>query len=215
MLNRGLITADSAGSSALRKTGQGLSHDRPSWQPDGFVAFLMTDIQGSTRLWESDPSAMTAALRRHDAIVSRAIESENGYVFSRAGDSFGAAFPQPGQAARAAVRAQCSLAAENWPDGSEIRVRMAIHVGEADTRDGNYFGVEVNRCARLLATCSGGQVAISDPARRQIREDLPNQWSLADIGLRALRDLREPEYVWQLGFEAETALTGAGIDMRA
>src|SRR5215472_15831225 len=116
-----------------------------STPPTGTVTFLFTDIEGSTRLWAAAPNAMRKALERHDAIVRSGIESASGYVFSTGGDGFAAAFPRADQAATAAGAIQAALAAESWPDGAALRVRMALHTGEVEERDGDYFGPAVNR----------------------------------------------------------------------
>ena len=101
--------------------------------PTGTITFLFTDVEGSTRLWEELPDAMRSALERHDIIVRGAIESHGGYVFATGGDAFSAAFQSLSDGIEAALSAQRLLNAEEWED-VEIRVRMALHVGEAEER---------------------------------------------------------------------------------
>jgi class 3 adenylate cyclase len=113
--------------------------------PSGTVTFLFTDIEGSTRLWQQDEAAMRAALERHDSILRSAIDGHGGYAFSTGGDGFGVAFARAGEAVAAAVDAQMRLAAEPWPEGAPIRVRMGLHTGEVSERDGDYFGTPVTR----------------------------------------------------------------------
>ena len=126
------------------------------------MTFLFTDIEGSTGLWEAFPESMRVAVQRHDSILHSAFDDHGGYVFSIGGDGFGAAFARVGDGISAAVSAQEALAAEHWPKGAEVRVRMGIHTGEGEERDGNYFGPAVNRAARLMAIANGGQVICSE-----------------------------------------------------
>ena len=120
--------------------------------PTGTITFLFTDIEGSTRLWQAQPRTMEVALRRHDAILRRVIGEHGGHVFKTVGDAFYAAFRIAPDAIAAALEAQRALGAEQWPDEiGAIRVRMALHTGSADERDGDYFGPALNQVARLLA----------------------------------------------------------------
>src|SRR5579884_3807001 len=165
--------------------------------PSGTITFLFTDIEGSTRLWEQYPEAMRAALARHDALLRQAIEAHNGHVFKTVGDAFCAAFATAPDALHAALTAQCALHAEAWPPETHLRVRMALHTGATEERDGDYFGPPLNRIARLLSTGYGGQVLLSLATTTLLRDSLPNQVSLRDLGLHRLRDLEEPEHVFQ------------------
>ena len=162
--------------------------------PSGTVTFLFTDIEGSTRLWQAAPDGMRRALERHDAIVRAAIDGHGGYVFATGGDGFGVAFARTGEATAAAVEAQTALGGEVWPEGAVIRVRMGIHTGEAAERDGDYFGTVVNRAARLMAAGHGGQVLVSAATA-----DLVDAGGLVDLGVHRLRDLAEPQRVFQVG----------------
>ena len=118
--------------------------------PTGVVSFLLTDIEGSTRLWEDHPADMEVALARHDEILRHEIESRRGVVFSLGGDAFNAAFPVPEDAADASVAIQSALASEPWPGEARIRVRIGLHTGRPEKRGDDYFGPVVNRAARLM-----------------------------------------------------------------
>ena len=119
--------------------------------PTGTVTFLFTDIEGSTRMWERSPQAMQAALARHDELLRRAIEQRSGYVFKTVGDAFCCAFPTVPDALKAAVEIQRRLLSSEWEEIGPLRVRMALHTGAAEERDGDYFGPPLNRVARLLS----------------------------------------------------------------
>lgn len=166
--------------------------------PTGTVTLLFTDIEGSTQRWEADRSAMSAALRRHDELLRAAIEARGGYVFKTVGDAFCAAFSLPSDGAQAAVDAQRALTKENWTGVGGLRVRMALHSGVTDERDGDYFGPTVNRVARLLGVVYGEQIVVSSVTERLLRGVLPQQTDLRDLGEHQLKDLIEPERVWQL-----------------
>ncbi|MBV9893612.1 MAG: adenylate/guanylate cyclase domain-containing protein [Chloroflexi bacterium] len=168
--------------------------------PTGVVTFLLTDIEGSTRLWEADHAAMAEALARHDRIVNTCVRRLNGHVVKSKGegDSVFAVFRLARDAVTAALVLQCALNAEQWPTAQPIRVRMAIHTGQVDLRDGDYYGPTVNRCARLRALAKGGQVLISGASARLTEGQLPPGASLQDLGSHMLKDLSAPERVWQL-----------------
>jgi class 3 adenylate cyclase len=159
------------------------------------VTFLFTDIEGSTRLWESAPDAMRAALACHDAILRDAIQSHGGYVFATGGDGFAAAFARAGDALVASEKARASLANEEWPAEAPIRVRMGLHTGEAEERDGDYFGPTVNRAARLMTVAHGGQVVCSSVTAGLV----PSGTVMVDLGEHRLQDLSSPGRVFQLG----------------
>jgi class 3 adenylate cyclase len=165
--------------------------------PTGTVTFVFTDIEGSTRLWESAPEAMRTALARHDEIMRAAIEGSGGFVFATGGDGFAAAFDRAGDALSCARQAQLALNGEPWPEGAAVRVRMRVHTGEVVERDGDYFGPVVNRAARLMAAAHGGQVVCSDVTAGLVgAETLP-----VDLGEHRLRDLSAPLRVFQLRAE--------------
>jgi len=166
--------------------------------PRGLVAFLFTDIEGSTTRWEAHREAMQEALRRHDDLMRAAIESRGGYVFKTIGDAFCAAFASTDDALLAAIEAQRRIGAEDWSAVNGLRVRMAIHAGETDERSGDYFGPAVNRVARLLAVGHGGQVLLSGFATELAAPHLPPGVALRHLGTLPLKDLKEPERVHQL-----------------
>ena len=166
--------------------------------PSGTVTFAFTDVAGSTERWDRDRAAMQDALRRHDAIVRRAIEAHGGYVFKTIGDAFCACFGTARAALAAMLDVQRALAAEDFAAVDGIRVRAALHAGTADERDGDYFGPAVNRVARLLSIAHGGQVLVSGTAADLLEGELPPQTGLHDLGERRLKDLSRPERVFQL-----------------
>jgi predicted ATPase/class 3 adenylate cyclase len=165
--------------------------------PTGSVTFLFSDIEASTRRWERHGEAMRDALRRHDAILTAAIEARRGYIFKTIGDAFCAAFWSAGEALAAAVDAQRHLGGEDFGAIGGLYVRMAIHVGETDERRGDYFGVAVNRTARLLSAGHGGQILISGVAADLALPHLPEGVHLRHLGSLPLRDFKEPERVYQ------------------
>ena len=166
--------------------------------PRGTVTLLFTDVEGSTRLWEVHPAAMRAALARHDALLRDCIDDHDGHVFKTAGDAFCAAFHTASDAVAAALDAQRALTREPWPEGARLRVRMAVHTGAAELRDGDYFGATLNRVARLLAAGHGGQTLLSEAAHDLCRDHLPPLASAKPLGTHGLKDLGRPETVFQL-----------------
>ena len=167
-------------------------------QPTGIVSFLFTDIQGSTKLWDKYPVGMLAALARHDAIMREAIEQHHsGYVFKTIGDAFCAAFPTSEDAVLATLQIQRALLAENWGEVGAVKVRMAVHTGEAECRDNDYFGGTLNRVARLRDTAHGGQVVVT-AAVYQALSGKPGDFTFQDKGEHKLKDLSEAEHVYQL-----------------
>lgn len=148
-------------------------------------------------MWQSEPAAMRVGLARHDAILRNSIKSAGGIVFKTVGDAFCAAFTTAEDAVTAMVTAQTSLGAEAWPKGIDLRVRMAIHSGTAEIRDGDYFGGTLNRVARLLTIGHGGQCLLSQSAYGLLREG-SLAYSLRSLGSHRLKDLDLPESVYQL-----------------
>jgi predicted ATPase len=148
---------------------------------------------------------MDAALRRHDEVLRRAIESSGGYVFKTVGDAFCAAFETAQAAVAAALAAQGELGAQAWPTSRPILVRMGLHTGACEERDGDYFGPVVNRAARLEAVAHGGQVLVSGTTADLLAGLLPAGAGLTDLGLHRLKDLGRPEQVYQLSAEFLTA----------
>ena len=156
--------------------------------PTGTVTFLFTDIEGSTRRWQDEPETMRALLTDHDAIVREVIDKHRGHVFKHTGDGVAAAFASAVDAVNATVDAQRGL------DGV-LHVRMGLHTGEAEFRDGDYFGSTVNRCTRLMSIAHGGQIVCSEATAALVHD----RDDLRDLGEHRLRDLSRAEQVWQVG----------------
>ena len=167
-------------------------------RPTGTVTFLFTDIEGSTKLWEQHPAAMQPAIGRHDALLRQVVQEHAGYVVKSTGDGLHAAFPTAHDACTAAVEAQRALLAEPWSEIGGLQVRMGLHAGAAEERDGDYFGPAVKRAARLMAVAHGGQVLVSQSTADLVRDQLPAEVSLRDLGAHRLKDLVRPEHVYQV-----------------
>jgi predicted ATPase/class 3 adenylate cyclase len=163
--------------------------------PLGTVTFLFTDLESSTRRWQDHPEAMKAGLARHDAIVRDAVESHGGYVVKTTGDGFHAAFAAAHDATDAAIAAQLSLVQEPWGETGPLRVRMGIHSGPAELRDGDYYGTAVNRAARLMSVAHGNQIVLSLATSELVR-DAPVEF--VDLGEHRLQDLGSPERIFQV-----------------
>lgn len=165
--------------------------------PTGTVTFLLTDIEGSTRLWQASPEAMRAAIARHDEIMTAGIESRGGVVLTERGegDSFFAVFKRAADAVVAASSIQRALELESWQGDLTIRVRMAIHSGDVEQ---TYRGTVVNRCARLRGLAHGRQVLLSATTHDLVVDNLPAGVRLRELGTQRLRDLSRPERVFEL-----------------
>ena len=166
--------------------------------PSGTVTFLFTDLEGSTRLWEEHPDAMQDALARHDELLRDAIEANGGHVVKFTGDGFHAAFATAHEALRAAVAAQRALTAAEWGTTGPLRVRIGVHTGEAQHRDGDYHGTALNRAARLTAVAHGGQIVVSAVTEGLVSDALPEDVQLHDLGEHRLRDLAQPLRVFEV-----------------
>jgi len=169
--------------------------------PAGTVTFLLTDIEGSTRLWETVPEAMEEALERHNRLLAGVIGRHGGVVVTSRGegDSFFAVFPSAAAAIEAAGACQLRLGRESWPEGAALRVRMGLHTGEASVRDGDYVEhAPINRCARVKAAGHGGQVLVTRATRDLAGGRLGGGFGLTRLGEFRLRDLAEPELIYQL-----------------
>lgn len=166
--------------------------------PTGTITFVFTDIEGSSQRWERFPDAMALALARHDTILREAFESRGGLVFKTIGDAFCVAFDTAQSALHSVLEAQRLLRMESWDDVDGIRVRMAVHTGAAEFRDGDYFGQALNRVSRILSSGHGGQTLLSLAAEALIRDNLPEGVRLRHLGEHRLRDLARPEHIYQL-----------------
>jgi predicted ATPase/DNA-binding SARP family transcriptional activator len=171
------------------------AHDLPT----GTVTFMFTDIESSTRLWDEHPEAMEDALVRHDAILRDTIESHRGRVVKSMGDGMVAVFGDAADAVGAAVTAQRALSEEPWSVTGPLRARMGLHTGEAQQRDGDYFGLALNRAARIMGAGHGGQVLCSAATGALVRDTLPAGVGLVDLGEHRLRDLSRSETIFQVG----------------
>jgi len=170
--------------------------------PRGTVAFLFTDIEGSTRLWQQHRAAMERAYARHDAVLRGAVADQGGVAYKVIGDAVQAAFPTAEQAVAAALEIQLALSLQDWAGlglPEPLRVRAALHAGAVDPDpDGDYRSPVLNRLGRLLGAGHGGQVLLSQAAAQLARDRLPEEAALKDLGEHRLKDLLEPEHVWQL-----------------
>jgi predicted ATPase/class 3 adenylate cyclase len=157
------------------------------------LVFVMTDVVGSTALWEQHGDSMRAALEEHDALVHAAMHAAGGRVFKHTGDGMIAVFDEVDGAVAGAVRAVDVLATGQWGDTGPLQVRVSVHAGSASERDGDFFGPPVNQVARINGIGHGGQVLVSDIARQ-----LMYRPAGVDLGVHQLRDLSEPIRLWQL-----------------
>ena len=173
--------------------------------PTGTVTFLFTDIEGSTRLVQNLGDGYPPLLEQHHDIVRSAVGANDGMVVSTEGDSFFAVFPAAPAALRAAVEAQLALEGHPWPDDARIRVRMGLHTGEGRIGAGSYVGVEVHRAARIGSAGHGGQVLVSASTAQLSERALPPEVSLIDLGDHRLKDLLQPERIFQVEHPALAA----------
>ncbi|WP_235632340.1 BTAD domain-containing putative transcriptional regulator [Mycolicibacterium rutilum] len=167
------------------------------------VTFLLTDIEGSTAAWESDADAMAGALARHDEIVEQVVTFRGGRLIKTRGegDATFSVFDRPSAAAAAAIELQEAIAHEPWALRDPMRIRVALHTGEVEYRDGDYFGRAVNRAARLRSLAGGGQILCSGATAELVVDSLSDDVVLVDLGTRQLRNLSRPEHVFELRLE--------------
>jgi predicted ATPase/class 3 adenylate cyclase len=161
--------------------------------PEGIVAVLFTDVEGSTRLWAADVERTSRSFLQHDSIVRNAIESNDGYVFGTAGDSFRGAFSNPQKAVDAAIDIQQRLAEAQWGDDPVLKVRIGLHSGRVTSRNGDYFGPVPNTASRIEALGHGGQILMTDAVRTAV--ETRTTW----LGEHRLRDVAEPMAIHQVG----------------
>ena len=162
------------------------------------LTFVFTDLEASTRLWERFPDAMNAATERHDAILSDAVEDAGGRVVKIMGDGLMAVFSSASDGVEACLEAQRALQDEEWGETGSLRVRMGMHAGEAERRAGDFYGPPVNRAARIMAAAHGGQVLLSARTAELAERGLPAEAGLRDLGEHRLKDLFQPEHIFQL-----------------
>jgi len=165
----------------------------------GILTFLFTDLEGSTPRWEQYPDLMQAVSARHDELLRAVFEGTGGRVVKTTGDGFHVVFTSPADGIAAALTGQQAIAAENWPaEVGGIKVRMGLHAGEGQAREGDYYGPELNRAARVMGIGHGGQVLVSGAATALLRGRLPEGAELIDLGLHRLKGLSDLEQVYQL-----------------
>jgi len=167
-------------------------------QSASVTTFLFTDIEGSTRLWEQQPDRMRAALARHDTLARDAVESLHGLVVKTTGDGIHAAFNDPLDGIRAALKLQQTLADPGATAGVALAVRCGLHAGIVESRNSDFFGSAVNRAARIMNAAHGGQILVSQTAVDLIGDRVAGEIALRDLGLVRLRDLAHPERLYQV-----------------
>jgi len=174
--------------------------------PTGFVTFCMSDIEGSTAMWDADPGAMAEAVVRHDEIIGDQVESRGGSLIESMGegDSTVSVFDSAPDALEAALAATRALADAPWPDGLRIAVRFGLHSGEADRRGADYYGPATNLAARLRGEADGGQIFLSSVTADLVANRLPVGCDLVDLGPHRLKGVSAPERI--------RALSGPGVD---
>lgn len=167
-------------------------------RPTGTVTFLFSDIEGSTRLLQQLRNRYDEVLSTHARLLRAAIEQFDGHEIDTQGDAFFVAFARARDAVAAAVAAQRAFAAESWPDGVSVRVRMGIHTGEPLVGGERYVGMGVNRGARICAAGHGGQILLSNTTRELVEDELPDDVRVRDLGEHELKDIKRPERIFQL-----------------
>jgi class 3 adenylate cyclase len=181
-----------------RRNGRSADKSRPL--PIGEVTFLMTDVAGSTRMWEERPDIAGGILERHEVLIRTIVHKRGGTLMRSKGegDSTFSVFANACGAVIAAVEIQRALQREPWPDGMDLRVRAASYTDEVELRQGGYRGPAPNRCARLRAAAHPGQTVCSQSTEARL-SSLPAEIIRIDLGLYRLRDVTYPERVFQLG----------------
>ncbi|MGH6623591.1 MAG: ATP-binding protein, partial [Burkholderiaceae bacterium] len=162
------------------------------------VTYLFTDVEGSTRLWESEPDRIGPALARHDQLSRATVERHRGWVVKMTGDGMHAAFAEPADAMSAAIELQTILADSGMAGDLPLSVRCGLHVGADERRDNDFFGRDVNRAARIMDAAHGGQILVSMALAERVRQNLPPGASLRDLGMVRLRDLTAPDHLYQV-----------------
>jgi predicted ATPase/class 3 adenylate cyclase/DNA-binding winged helix-turn-helix (wHTH) protein len=216
-LERGILAQDSELAVPVVAAEAGTADEPvPAELPTGVVTFVLTDIENSSGLWEADAGAMAAALELHDEVIERTGQPHGGSVLKTKGegDSTLTVFRRATDAVAAAVEVQEALAATSWPGGLELRVRIAVHTGEAHEREGDFFGPALNRAARLRALARGGATLLSQATTEIVRDHLPPGAEVIDLGRRQLRGLARPENVYELRVRDHEALAATVHERR-
>ena len=167
------------------------------WRPR---TFLLTDIVDSVSLWERDPPAMSEAVARHDALIHEAVGASGGELVRTKGegDSTFSVFDHPVEAVAAAAAIQEAVGGQKWPTAVPLRLRAGVHMGDAEPRDGDWYGPAVNRAARLRALADAGQTVVSGVTAGIVADRMPKALRLLYLGRRVLRGIERPEEVWEL-----------------
>jgi class 3 adenylate cyclase len=166
--------------------------------PQGTVTFAFTDIEGSTRLLKALGPRYADLLTEHRSLVRATFAARGGVEIDTQGDAFFYAFPRASEAVAAAAEVERAHAAHAWPDGVTVRVRIGLHTGEPTVSDEGYVGLDVVRAARLCGSCLGGQVLLSQTTRTLVGSALPDGVGVYPLGQRHLKDIDEPEVVYEL-----------------
>jgi predicted ATPase/class 3 adenylate cyclase len=166
--------------------------------PSGTVTFLFTDIEGSTRLLRRLGERYAEVVGRHDRLVRAACAGRGGREVNTQGDAFFVAFARARDAVAAAVQVQRGLAAESWPEGASVRVRIGLHTGEPEVGPTDYIGLAVHRAARICALAHGGQILVSSATRELLEDDTSSRISFRDLGERRLKDFDRPDHLYQV-----------------
>lgn len=207
-MDGGNATTGSPGSGALSgsRTGDGQAQPefadvprerlRTGWDPvlpAGVVTFLMTDIEESTRLWETAPGAMAEALSFHDGLIAEIVRTHGGHLVAVGdGDATTSVFGSAASAVQAAIEMVTVLERARWPEGASIRVRAGLHSGEPDERSGDHFGTLPNVAARVRGSARAGEILLSDETAALVAGDLPPDFAIVDLGPHTLRGIERP-----------------------
>ncbi len=200
-LERAILTQDPGLAAAVPATGDDHEASSPRAElPTGVVTFLLTDIEGSSGLWEADARAMAAALELHDELIAGTVEANGGWLLKAKGegDATLTVFRRASDAVACAAELQSALHGAAWPGGLDLRVRVALHTGEAHEREGDYFGPALNRAARLRSLARGGFTVMSQATAEIVQERLPAEIELVELGPQELHGLSRPENVFEL-----------------
>ena len=182
--------------------------------PSGTVTFVFSDIEGSTALLKQLGERYDAVLSNHRRLMRETFTERDGVEIDTQGDAFFFAFPRARDAVEAAVEAQRAHAAHEWPDGCAVHVRMGLHTGEPAVGTEGYLGLDVVRAARLCTAGKGGHVLLSDTTRALVGASLPDGVSIFPLGERRLKDIDEPERVFELEIEGAAPPMPAEDDER-
>jgi len=163
------------------------------------LTFLFTDLENSTQLWEHSPQDMHTAMAQHDALLTESIARQEGQIVKSTGDGFHAVFKSPADAILAALEGQKSFCGQTWPESTgPLKVRMGLHTGDSEARDGDFFGPTLNRAARVMDIAHGGQVLLSEATASLAKNYLPKEVILLDKGQHRLKGIASLEHIYQL-----------------